>query len=600
MINYSNTKHLKSNQSGNVLLFAMVTVGLVLITTLFVIAGAQLYYQTSLASFDKEKVIALAEAGVNKGLAALNESGGTYNGEGETVFGDGSYSVTISSLDANTKVVESTGYLPDKSNPKVKRTVKLTVSKGSGTAFNYGIQVGEGGLEMAKDSTINGSIYSNGNVVMEEDTTITGDVYVAGGTQPTADQSTECEGANCFDFIFGKNVSGNNQLDVTQSFKPGVNNVLNKVSLKLKKFGSPPNVTVRILGDSSNKPNKNQVLATGTLSAGLVTNQYNFVEIPFTTPPSLTANTRYWIMIDTASSSSNYWAWSLDLAQSYTNGSPAWSPNWSASSPVWTNFNGDLGFKIFMGGIATYIQGDSDVQIDGDAHANTLNDLSIGKGAYYQVSQNITAATYHPASTDPAVQAMPISDANITDWKSQAEAAGVYTGNITNCPATILAGKYVGSITLPENCDTVVGSPIWVTGNLTLNKSVTVSLNSSFGSSSGIFMVDNFITLDKDDSLEGSGTSGSYLFLISNFNSRDDPQHRDAISVSKEGNNGVFYSALGSINVAKENDLTSVTGWKLKFDKEMEINYDQGLAGTFFSSGPSGSYSVVKGTYQIK
>ena len=70
---------------------------------------------------------------------------------------------------------------------------------------------------------------------MANNTRITGDAYVAGGTTVGTDQESDCSGLNCTDFIFGKSVGGNNQLDPAQSFIAGSSNYLNKVSLKLKK-----------------------------------------------------------------------------------------------------------------------------------------------------------------------------------------------------------------------------------------------------------------------------------------------------------------------------------------------------------------------------
>src|SRR3989344_147167 len=128
-------------EAGQILIIVFVALGVVLFTVLSVITGAQIYFQNSLYSTNVEKATALAEAGVDKALNSLNKTGGSYNGEAETYLGDGSYSVTITSKDAATKIVEATGYIPSKANPKVKRTVKITSSRGVGVSFIYGIQI---------------------------------------------------------------------------------------------------------------------------------------------------------------------------------------------------------------------------------------------------------------------------------------------------------------------------------------------------------------------------------------------------------------------------------------------------------------------------
>ncbi len=609
-----NFKLLTSNsESGQILILAIIALALIIINSISLIGRALTFNQSTTYSTETLQSVNLAEAGIDKAVASLNSTGGTYNGDAETVLGVGSFEVIVSTKNPATKIVESTGYIPSKSAAKTKKTIKIEVSKGHGVAFSYGVQVGDGGLDMGQQGTINGSIYSNGNVIIGQQSEITGDVYVAGGTQPSADQQHDCisPGPNCLSYDFGKNISGQNRLDIAQSFKPSQTLAINKVSLKLKKVGAGPhpNLTVRILSDSSGNPNKNNILASGILSSGLVSSQFGFADVTFSTAPTLTAGVSYWIVIDTSSNNTNYWSWDSDSLQGYTCGSnppclSKWSANWQASSPVWTNISGDFAFKVFMGGINTSITGGNNVEIGGNAHANTLRNLSIDGGAYYQSSQNITAGSLYPGSPDPQPLPMPISEANIAEWKDQAD-NNVFTGNITNCPTSLPSGKYVGSITLPSNCTVTVYSPIWITGNFSMNQQGKLKLHDSYGFSSGMVITDGFISLQQQNKLQGSCgqdkcDNGSYLILLSEFNSRDDPLHRYAIHVHQQGNTGVLYSNLGTVRVDQQNNFTELTAWKVSLDQQIDITYDQGLAGAFFSTGPTGAFSVIKGSYQQK
>lgn len=599
------------HQSGQMLVLATIAMGLVLINALVIIGGSLTFFQSSTYTKQSTQAVNLAEAGVDKALASLNATSGGYNGEAETPFGDGSFSVAITSVNGNTKNIESTGYIPSKTNPKVKRTINITAAKGIGAAFRYGVQVGEGGLEMENNATVNGSLYSNGNIQMENNARITGDVYVAGGVQPNADQGSDCTAFGC-DFILGKNVGGQNILDIAQSFQLSESSIVNKASLKLKKFGYPPDLTIRILADGGGKPDKNNVLASGTLAASMVTssNEHYFVDVVFPSPPNLNADTPYWLMVDTSANSSNYWSWANDTLSGYSRGSPKWSDNWQTGNPSWQAINGDLSFKVYIGGVATSITGSNGVIIGGDAYANTLKNLTINgaKGAYYQSEDGLVVgggscsgnSKCHPGSPDSPPQAMPLSDGNINQWRTLAASFGNFNGDINNCPAALPAGIYNGSISLTDNCAVVVGSPIWVTGNITLNNNNIVKLDPAFAGSSGVVVAENFIILNNGNRLQGSGTAGSFLILLSNFNSRDDPLHRDAITITNSGNTGVIYANLGSIQIANNNNLTEVTGWKLKLSNNVVVNYDQGLANSFFTSGPSGAFSLVRGTYQLK
>src|SRR3989344_1914399 len=311
-------------QAGQIFLMVIMVVGVVLISVLVLIAGAQLYYQNATTVVSSEKAITLAEAGVDKAITALNKTGGTYSGDSEMVLGEGSFSVTMTTKDSATKIIESTGYIPNKTSPKFRKTIRVQVSRGVGTAFVYGIQVGEGGLQLGNSNQVTGSIYSNGSITAGNSNVISGDVWVAGGPQPNADQQTDCTGANCTDYLFGKSISGESRLDVAQGFKPGTSGVLNKISLKIKKFGNPSDVTVRIVQDSGGQPNKNAVLTSGTLYSSLVTGSYDFIDVTFNTSPAVTADTNYWFLLDTSSDNQNYWSWQEDLAQSYNRGLPKW------------------------------------------------------------------------------------------------------------------------------------------------------------------------------------------------------------------------------------------------------------------------------------
>lgn len=590
-----------NNQQGQIIILATIILFLIMLNTILIVSKALTFKQNSNYTLNELKAIDLAEAGIDKAVATYNKTAGAYTGEAETLLGEGSYSVVVTTKDASTTIIQSTGYIPNKAQAKVRKSVSVQVSRGIGAAFNYGIQVGDGGLEMYQTSRVNGSVYSNGNIRLENNAVITGDAYVAGGIQPSANQENDCASPNCSDYIFGKNISGENRLNVAQSFQPTTSSVLNKVSLKLKKTNSPPDMTIRILGDSSGIPNKNNVLASANLTANLVTGSYGFVDVIFASPPTLSADSVYWIMVDASNASSNdYWVWSADSAQTYTRGNPKWSSNWQAGNPSWTPVTLDLGFRVYLGGVSTWINGANGVTIGGNAHANTLKNLNITGGAYYQISDNITAANYYPNSADPTAQVMPLSESNIQEWKDTAANMGVFGGDISTCPSTLAAGKYIGNITLPGNCTIAVGSPIWVTGNLSMGNFSTIKLDPTFGASSGAFLVDGQITLENGNKIQGSGTSGSYLILVSNFDTKNDPLQRIAVNVTNNNNQGILYSNNGSISIANNNIMTSITAWKLILSNGVIINYDQGLAGAFFSSGPGGAFSVIKGTYQVK
>lgn len=593
------------NQRGQILVLTIIVVGLVLINTLFTISSSVLFSGNSLHSVQSAQALNLAEAAVDKALASLNATSGTYTGESETVLGDGVFDVMITT-DSNVKTIQATGYIPNKVSPGSKKTVMVNAAKGNGVAFNYGLQVGEGGLEMGNNSqvTSNGSVYSNGNVTMENNATIQGDLIIAGGVQPTPDQFNDCSSPSCSDFLFAKNVAGDNQLDIAQSFTPATSNTLSRIEVKIKKIGTPPDLAVKILGDSDGKPNKNSIKATSSIPANTVATAYSFVPASFSNPPELDPGSKYWILLDTSTaSSSNYWSWSTDTSQSYTAGSPMWSSDHQANNPVWNNILADLGFKTYLGGDVTSVTGDNGSQVNGNVRANTISGLTIGKDAYYQTISNSTVSGAnctnnshcHPYSADPGPTIFALSNTLIDQWKNEASEQGVFTGDINNCQ-NLSSKKYVGNITFGNGCSSQATSPIWITGNLTLNNSNTITLASPFGTDSGVIIVDGTIVLGNGNKVVGTGSGNSELILITTFSSHT----TNATEVNNSGNQVVLYAPDGVIDIGNNNTLQQVTGWKLKLGNGVNIAYNSGFSSLFISSGPGGAYSAVKGTYQIK
>lgn len=605
---------IKKDQEGQIFILSLIVLSLITLVTISLIANSLTFKQSARYSLDKLEATNLAEAGIDRAVAALNKSAGQYSGENNTPLGNGVYTVKITPIDSNSLLVSSTGYTPNATNPKSQQTVSIKISRGDGMAFSYGVQAGEGGFVLSGGARVNGTVFSNSDIQLSGGGTITGDAYVAGGTQPTADQqSPSCVAPNCADYLFGRSVSGSSVLDVAQSFKPATTASINKISLKVKKIGNPPNVTVRILGDSLGKPNKNNVLTSGTLNSSLVTSSYGgFVEVGFSSNPTLTANSVYWIVIDTNLDNSNYWSWEQDTLGSYTRGTSAWSANWQANSPVWTALPGkNFSFKTYMGGKINKLIGVGSSHVNGNAYANTMTGdnpsaLIIGKDAYYQTQSGITVSGQncnsnshcHPGSTDPQPAVMPVSDANIQEWKDLASAQ-VQTGNINiSFPCTSLSSKkYVGNVTIGGGCNVQIDTPIWITGNLTIASGATLSLKSSYAESSGIVLVDGVTSLSGGSVLKGSGTPGSYMMIISTNTNQVYPY---AIEANGGNSSSILYAPYGAIHLTGGSNFREAAAYKIVMDGGAILTYETGVASPFFSSGPSGSFSVIKGTYQIK
>lgn len=449
--------------------------------------------------------------------------------------------------------------------------------------FAYALQAGAGGIQMQNNAIIYGSTYSNGDHAGQNNARVTGDVWVAGGATATA--TPQHDPANPTEFQFGKS-SSPNVIDIAQAFVADTaqSNKLAKVSLKIRKFGSPSNATVRIVTDSGNKPSASQV-ASGTLNAGSVGSTLQFIDVSMSAPPTLTNGQKYWIVIDTASSSTNYWAWAAGVDSGYAAGKGMTSSQWrSSGSMTWSDAAKDFGFKAFMGSPPTSVSG---IDINGNAHANTLNNVDIDGDAYFQVNNGSSiGGTAHPGSEDPPQRDLPITDANLTDFKNQAASGSTYTGDYTvplGQTRTLGPTKVVGNLNVSTNATLILTGTVWATGSITFSNNADIELDPGYGSGSGAIVGDGPVNIQNNVNFQGSGAANSYLLLATSGSPLNVANNADSIILAAPNGTIIFQNNAGANALAAN---------RLELSNNATVTYLTGLADIQFSSGPGGSFSA--------
>lgn len=171
------------NQSGQVMIIGLVVLAVVLIlcAALFTKVASFLHFGAN--SILKEQAGHLAEAGIDYAIWQLNKTAGAYLGPetNKAVGTTGTFSLTITNKGSNLKTITATGYIPNSTNPRAKRTIKTDVGiNNEVVVFNYGVQVGTGGFSINGGSTINGNVYSNANIDGNGGSHINGDAYAVG------------------------------------------------------------------------------------------------------------------------------------------------------------------------------------------------------------------------------------------------------------------------------------------------------------------------------------------------------------------------------------------------------------------------------------
>jgi hypothetical protein len=255
----------------------------------------------------------------------------------------------------------------------------------------------------------------------------------------------------------------------------------------------------------------------------------------------------------------------------------------------------------------------------GSVYANTINRITAGADAYYNVqigtnAQNPVAGTrYTPVTNQPLVD-FPISTTTIQGWKDDITTYGtVITAADPLCSSgtyTINTSITIGFLKVECNLDirktgggitVTLDGPIWVAGNLSFSQGPTLQVDSSLGRRSVQFIADNpsnrltssRIEVRNSTQFNGSGDSRSFIMLLSMNESAALAGTQKAIDVSQSANGKVLvYADRGLIDIGNGIVLKEVTGYKINVAQNADVIYESGLSSLLFTSGPGGGYSL--------
>lgn len=576
---------------GSILIFALiVSAAIMTITTAFFgyYGSAVRAERVALASSQAQ---ALAEAGIDKAVYELNANSG-YSGENNTALGNGTFTVSVASIDSITKRITVTSSVPNDIHPTATKTIRATVGiNSSAVSFRYGVQTGQGGVQLDNNATIQGNLFSNGNV--SGGGSITGDATVAVGVDPVANQQSTVQNSGY------KIADTSAHTDVAQSFKPSASAALTKITLNLKKTGAPGDLIIKIVTDNGGKPS-NTVLASGAIPASLVTTSYSFVDVTLDGTPAVTSGTNYWIIAMDTVSAVNYFTWGLDTNSGYGNGAAKYSSNWNLANPTWTGITGDLDFMMYLTGIPTSLSG---ITVGGNAWAYALSSCSIGGNASYQtISGCSVTGTKSPGATPATPVPLPISDAQIADWETAAAAGGVIQGPYAPSGTVTLGPKEInGDLSVTNGAKLILSGPVWVNGNVDFSNNAFLLVSPSTGTSGAMIIADatgntaikGTVNLSNNVTINGNGSPNSFPMIISTNTGAH------AINMSNNASSIILYAPYGTIDVNNNANANQITANLLHMEENSTISYVSGLQNMSFSNGPGGSWGVMPGTYAI-
>lgn len=576
---YNNNK-IKYNGGAAMMILVLFFVFISLTILMGVVTPTIREYKIAGDNFKSKQTYFLAESGIEDAFYRLKNKKQTNDTE-TLILGDSQAVTTITDIGGGKKKISTLG-----DTDTLERKIEVTLNTAAGVSFNYGVQVGQGGVYL-DSGMIYGNVYANGPISASSSGSnkITGTAISANSPALTADQ-TNGTGNPTNNIIFGNATATQ---DIAQGFKVSSSIPLSKVQFYIKKISSPSDVTVKIMNDASGNIGTN-ILASGTLSSSLVTTSYGWVEVAISPNVILDPSKNYWLVIDSGTSSNKYYTIGGTTGNAYTNG----ASKIGQLGGTWNTTNAntsDYYFNIYLGGINGSIIGDGQYNplhigtVSGIAQAHTVNNVHSTGNIYCKSGVFNNKACTDQA--DPTYVSFPVSDANIAQWKTDASVDPVtYEGNysVSSSGASIGPKIINGNLTVGSGGLTVTGT-IWVKGNLILDGGGTTKLSSSYSSNDGVIVVDGTVSISGGAKAIGS-VGGGYLMILSQSNLAT------AMNISGDAGALIAYAPYGTITITGGSGVKAATGYKLNLTGNSSITYESGLTNNNFSSGPSGTWNI--------
>ena len=239
--------------------------------------------------------------------------------------------------------------------------------------------------------------------------------------------------------------------------------------------------------------------------------------------------------------------------------------------------------------------------VTGNVVADSISSCTIGGTAKYDTRSSCTVigaiTTPNPDVFVPAtILPLPISEAQIDVWESEAEVGGVVGDQIYSSGTRNLGPKKInGDLILSNTAEIVVTGTLWITGEIRLSNSAILRLDPSYGGSSGVIIAGidesattGYIEIANSAQVLGSGSLGSYIMLLS----QKEGTGSDAIKTSNSSAAAILYAGEGQIEISNSAALKEITAYKLEINNSATVTYESGLANSNFSSGPGGGYEI--------
>jgi hypothetical protein len=300
---------------------------------------------------------------------------------------------------------------------------------------------------------------------------------------------------------------------------------------------------------------------------------------------------------------------SYAIGDIYSNG-PITSSNANPNS-----YNMIYGSVVSAGpsGTVSYIHSTSTV------YSRSMHHITIDRDAHYQnfnaATNTVTiSGTSYPSSPDQPTTTLPISDATIANWETNAASGGTATcsgGTYTISSGTVTMGpkKIPCDLSITGNGTTLkLTGTLWVTGFITIDGSggsgVQIKVDDSVGDKTVAIIADkssasttsSYVTVDNNANFYGStGNAHSYVMLVSMNSSAERGGAVTAMDI-KNGSVGnlLTYAPHGLITLENNVYMRAVTAYKLKLKNNAVVNFGLGNLQDLLTTGQGGTWKISR------
>lgn len=223
------------------------------------------------------------------------------------------------------------------------------------------------------------------------------------------------------------------------------------------------------------------------------------------------------------------------------------------------------------------VVGANGARVTGDAYAvGTISRLTVS-GQTVNGADPVALPPYDPAF-----------------WQGRAAAGGTIEGNYSPASGSTLGPLYInGDLLINNSVILNIAGPVYVQGRIIFGNSPVMNVDNSIANQSVLLISNGEISFG-NSIIINKNQGGGYLFIVSNSTSSS------AITIGNSADtiNAPLYAPFGRLVIGNRARAVSFAAKGIDFGNEVIINYDEGLANANFTTGPGGSWSLQKGSFQ--